>query len=134
VRRSGWKLAVLGAAAGGFLFAGAALGRERRKPREEFEHARIVCDSDIQKFCSDVDPGDHRVVHCLAAHLDQLDLGCNDVINKLEADHPCFEDALEFCGDVEPGDGRIAACLRENIDDVSPACRDRLKSRRRKKD
>jgi hypothetical protein len=130
--RSSWKLAVLGAAAGGFVFAGAALARERRKPKEEFEHARIVCDTDIQKFCSGVEDG-RSTIHCLASNIDKLELNCNDVMNHLEADHPCFEDAVEYCGDVEPGEGRIAACLKENIDDVSPACRDRLQSRKHRK-
>jgi hypothetical protein len=44
--------------------------------------ARAACDSDIQKFCSTVQPGGGRILACLKEHKDQVSDGCKQAVTK----------------------------------------------------
>ena len=41
---------------------------------------RAACEADYKKFCEGVQPGDNRVIECLAEHLSSLSAECKKVI------------------------------------------------------
>ena len=48
--------------------------------RQKFEAAREACKDDVATFCSNVQPGGHRVVACLRQHTSELSQACQAVI------------------------------------------------------
>jgi hypothetical protein len=97
------------------------------------------CAKDIKKFCSDVTPGEGRMVYCMQAHEDKISPACAydlpDVVLMLEdsievlkeAVNACQADIASICGKVQPGQGRIAACLAENKATVRKDCADAIR-------
>jgi hypothetical protein len=96
------------------------------------------CADDIKKYCSDVTPGEGRMLYCMQAHEDKISPKCTydlegaaaDVQlaadNLKEAISACKAEISGVCGKVQPGQGRIAACLFENKSTASKACGDIL--------
>ncbi len=92
------------------------------------------CEADLEQFCSTVNPGEGRLLHCVAAHEDQLSGQCTyalyqaaTVLEQLAVAigyvaQACAEDVKAQCSDVEPGEGRLLACLDSKRDAISPAC------------
>jgi len=93
------------------------------------------CDTEIATYCSQVTPGEGRMLACFYAHGDKLSAQCeyalylgaaqleefaNAVILVAEA---CHDDLLAFCAEIELGEGRVATCLLENKTEVQDACR-----------
>ena len=91
------------------------------------------CEQDLVQFCSTVNPGEGRLLHCVAAHEDQLSGQCAYAlyqaaslleqlavaINYFAAS--CAADIQANCSDVPPGEGRILACL-EKAETLSGEC------------
>lgn len=93
------------------------------------------CKQDVEKFCSDVEPGQGRLVRCLRQHKDQLSDACKtrgkEVAAKLQdLAHVCEADIDKHCVGVEPGGGRILKCLKGNETDLSPDCSAAMQSKR----
>jgi hypothetical protein len=98
------------------------------------EHLVMACETDIQSYCSQVTPGEGRMLHCMAAHEDQISGRCQyafyqaaTIPEQLAAAtayiaSQCAADIESHCGDVALGEGRILACLTENQADVSDNC------------
>lgn len=98
------------------------------------------CRSDLDAYCSQVTPGDQRLLACLYAHDDKLSERCR--VNVLDAllivevelaqtnqiGAMCGSDILTHCVGVEPGDGRIATCLQRNSGLLSQGCREAIQS------
>lgn len=92
------------------------------------------CGADIKKHCSDVTPGDGRIMHCLQAYEDKLSPECEYDLDEAELqlqttlDHlreavnACRSDIDKLCAKTTPGQGRIAACLAANRTSVSQTC------------
>ena len=92
------------------------------------------CQTELESFCSDVSPGNQRVMACMFAHQDKLSRQCEfalyDGMAQLEravsalryAAGQCASDLQSLCSDVEQGDGRLAQCLNDNEDEVSAKC------------
>jgi len=93
------------------------------------------CEMEIANYCSQVTPGEGRLLACFYAHGDKLSAQCeyalylgvgqleefaNAVILVADA---CHDDLLAFCGDVELGQGRVATCLLESKAEVQDSCR-----------
>lgn len=97
------------------------------------------CANEIEKYCSDVTPGDGHTVYCMQAHEDKIGPGCaydlEDAVLNLQvagdvlkdAVNACRADIAGVCGKIQPGQGRVAACLVENRTTVSPGCADAIK-------
>ena len=98
------------------------------------DQALEICQPDIDAYCSQVTPGDGRLLACFIAHEDKISGACewavyevmdalNDYVDAIAylAD-ACWDDLVEYCGDVEMGEGRVGACLLENSDAVSDEC------------
>lgn len=96
------------------------------------------CADDIKKYCSDVTPGEGRMIYCMQAHEDKISPKCafdledaaTDV--QLSADNlkdaitACHIEITGVCGKTQPGQGRIAACLIANKPTASKSCVDAL--------
>jgi len=95
------------------------------------EHVVMACEADLTNYCSQVTPGNGRLLHCMAAHEDKISGQCeyafyqaaslleqlSVAINYLAQE--CKTDIQTHCADVEMGDGNILAC---NEKEVSEGC------------
>jgi Cysteine rich repeat len=96
------------------------------------------CAGDIKKYCSDVTPGEGRMLYCMQAHEDKISTKCAYDLEEAAADVQLHADNLKealtackaevsgVCGKTQPGQGRIAACLFANRSTASKACGDVL--------
>jgi Cysteine rich repeat len=92
------------------------------------------CADDIKKYCSDVTPGEGRMIYCMQAHEDKISPKCafdleeaaTDVQlsadNLKEAITACHAEITGVCGKTLPGQGRIATCLIANKSTASKNC------------
>jgi Cysteine rich repeat len=99
------------------------------------EHLVAACETDIENYCSQVTPGNGRMLHCMAAHEDKISGQCeyafyqaaslleqlSVAINYLAQE--CKTEIQTLCSDVEMGDGRILACLDEQPEKVGEGCK-----------
>jgi hypothetical protein len=96
------------------------------------------CADDIKKFCSDVTPGEGRILYCMHAHEDKISPKCAYDLEEAATDVQLSADLLKeaigackaeisgVCGKTQPGQGRIAACLFANKSTASKDCREVL--------
>jgi hypothetical protein len=97
------------------------------------------CKVELEKYCSNVTPGEGRVLACLYAYSDKLSGRCEyalyDAAVRLEravaalsyAVNECSSDLKKFCGNVEAGEGRLLDCLQKNDAQVSNRCKQACK-------
>lgn len=94
------------------------------------------CEKELTTYCSNVTPGEGRVLACLYAHNDKISGKCDyalyDAAVQLEraiatltyVASECRNDIEKYCGSVRAGKGRIAECLLDkNIDKVTERCK-----------
>ena len=94
-----------------------------------------ACATEIETYCSQVTPGEGRLLACAYAHEDKLSGGCTWAIYKgvseleafvdavVEVATACEGDLMEFCAEVELGEGQVATCLLEHKAEVTDDCR-----------
>jgi hypothetical protein len=101
---------------------------------EIIDNALTACEPEITAFCSQVTPGEGRLLACFYAHSDKLSGRCEyalyqgaveleqfvSALNHVATE--CHDDLMKFCGDVEVGEGRVGTCLLEHKAEVMPAC------------
>ena len=92
------------------------------------------CAAEIESFCSQVSPGEGRMLACFYAHEDKLSGQCQYALYSASAQldqavsalnyvaTQCENDLMTHCANVQIGEGRVLECLRANADSVSPAC------------
>jgi len=110
----------------------AAFATEQQGPLETFAKG---CEHELKTYCSDVHPGEGRLLACLYAHNDQISGRCEYAIYDASAQleqavaaivyvaSECEEDLVKFCADVEVGEGRIIKCMEKNKDKMSQRCK-----------
>jgi hypothetical protein len=93
------------------------------------------CKAELEKYCSNVTPGEARVLACLYAHNDKLSGRCEyalyDAAAQLEravaaltyVANECAADLRKYCAGVEAGEGRLLECLQKNDTEVSNRCK-----------
>ena len=93
------------------------------------------CKAELEKYCSNVTPGEARVLACLYAHNDKLSGRCEyalyDAAVQLEravaaltyVANECAPDLQKHCARVEAGEGRLLECLQKNDAEVSNRCK-----------
>lgn len=86
-----------------------------------------ACAGDVQTFCSEVQPGQGRIVQCLKQNIESLSQGCKDRILEVAeqvagANQACEEDIFTLCPGVPSGGGQVAQCLKANQAMLSPQC------------
>ena len=97
------------------------------------------CNKEIKTYCSQVTPGEGRVLSCLYAHSDKLSGQCEwslyDAAAQLErainaltyVANECGQDLETLCSAVEVGEGRLLNCLQDNEAKVSDRCKQAIK-------
>lgn len=92
------------------------------------------CESELTGYCSQVTPGEGRILACLYAHEDKLSGRCEyalyDAAAQLERfigaltylANECDQDLDTHCAAVEEGEGRLAKCLLDNKSELQARC------------
>ena len=93
------------------------------------------CEKELKSYCSQVTPGEGRVLACLYSHGEKLSGRCEYALYDASAQlerfvatlsyvvHECKNDLKKYCGSVRAGEGRLAKCLLEkNRDKISNRC------------
>ncbi len=108
---------------------------------------KAACAADVKSYCSQVTPGEGRLLLCMMAHEDKMSDACYDamlslaegvdlaVSNVLRAASSCDADIEKHCSNAELGKGRIVQCLIDKKAELSTSCRaevSALKSRAKK--
>jgi hypothetical protein len=118
------------ALAGLVLTAGVAAAEE-----DAVTKALEACQPEIETYCSQVTPGEGRLLACFVAHEDKLSGACSWALYEATAAleefvvaiahvaSECHDDLFEFCGDVQVGEGRVGVCLLEHEEEVTAACK-----------
>lgn len=131
--------AVLAFGADGFAQTTRA-DRARARLDAAAEKIKAACSSDFNKFCSNVNPGEGRVIHCMLAYEDQISTKCDyavynatrnlqralDQVSRV-AD-ACWDEIDKRCGSLPEGGGRIAQCLINNKASIKKGCRAAVES------
>jgi hypothetical protein len=98
-----------------------------------------ACAKDIKKYCSNVTPGEGRLIYCMQAYEDKISPKCafelEDAATSVLTTADALKDALMackaeitgVCGKIQPGQGRIAACLLANKSTASIGCVEAIK-------
>ena len=93
-----------------------------------------ACEADINQYCSQVTPGEGRLLHCAAAHEDKLSGQCSYALYQAASlleqltmaivyvASSCETEIETLCGDVMAGEGRILSCLEGNRDSLGATC------------
>ena len=93
-----------------------------------------ACSPDVTKFCSQVTPGDGRLVLCMMAHEDKVSDKCDHALYSAvrnieraidrieETADACWPDIEKQCSATAPGGGRVAQCLVAKKASLSKEC------------
>ena len=93
------------------------------------------CKAELEKYCSNVTPGEGRLLACLYAYEDKLSGRCEyalyDAAAQLERAvaalsyvvNECSSDLKQYCSGVAAGEGRLLQCLQKNDAQVSQRCK-----------
>jgi len=93
------------------------------------------CKAELEKYCSNVTPGEGRLLACLYAYEDKLSGRCEyalyDAASRLErivaalsyTASECSSDLKQYCAGVAAGEGRLLQCLDKNEAKVSKRCK-----------
>ena len=99
------------------------------------QDALNACSKELKTYCSQVKPGNKRLVSCMKAHEDKLSDGCIYGLNRAAyflkrvaiavpyVFQQCRADAATLCPGVKVGDGRIIRCLKKNESKVGNSCK-----------
>jgi hypothetical protein len=102
------------------------------------EYVVNACEGDLKQYCSQVTPGEGRLLHCVAAHEDKLSGQCEYALYQAASlleqlsmaivyvAQSCEAEIKTHCGEVEAGEGRILACLEENDASLGDSCKKAL--------
>jgi hypothetical protein len=97
------------------------------------------CEQELTSYCSEVTPGEGRILACLYAFGDKLSSRCEyalyDSMGRLNrtltnlsyATNECSEDMVTYCGETVVGEGRVLDCLKQNKAKVNTRCLNALK-------
>ncbi len=117
------------------LAAGLALAGHASAQDSMLEYVVDACEADLKQYCSQVTPGEGRLLHCVAAHEDKLSGQCEyalyeaaSLLQQLSAAivyvaESCETEIETLCSDVKVGEGRILACLEANNEKIGETCR-----------
>jgi hypothetical protein len=99
------------------------------------EYVVNACEEDLVQYCSQVTPGEGRLLHCVAAHEDKLSGHCGYALYKAASlleqlslaivyiAQSCESELETHCSDVEIGEGRVLACLEAHQAEAGDACK-----------
>jgi hypothetical protein len=119
-------------------FGGPAAAQSGARIKERLQAAvgkvQAACGDDVRRYCSEVTPGEARLLLCMQAHEDKISPTCDRALFEasrnlgriahqveLAAD-ACWNDIEKHCSAIAPGNGNVLQCLAKNKADVSQAC------------
>jgi hypothetical protein len=117
------------------LAAGLALTGHASAQETLLEYVVTACEADLKQYCSQVTPGEGRMLHCVAAHEDKLSGQCEYALYEaatllqqlstaiVYVAESCATEIETLCSDVKAGEGRILACLEANDAQIGETCR-----------
>ena len=117
------------------LAVGLALTGHAAAQDSMLEYVVTACEADLKQYCSQVTPGEGRMLYCVAAHEDKLSGQCEyalyeaaSLLRQLSAAivyvaESCETEIETLCGDVKAGEGRILQCLEENEANIGETCK-----------
>jgi len=97
-----------------------------------------ACMNELETYCTDVSPGEGRILACLYANEDKLSGKCeyalyefsrvleHAVVNMSYMADKCQEDLKTYCSDLKPSEGRLLQCMDKNSAKVSARCKQAL--------
>lgn len=98
------------------------------------DDVKKACETEIAAYCSQVTPGEGRILACFYAHEDKLSGRCQYALYQAAAEledfaaavthlaAQCEDDLMKYCAQVELGEGRVGTCLLDHKAEVSTAC------------
>ena len=98
------------------------------------DNVKKACETEITTYCSQVTPGEGRILACFFAHEDKLSGSCQYALYQAAAEldafatainhlaTQCKDDLLKYCAQVELGEGRVGTCLLDHKAEVTAAC------------
>ena len=96
------------------------------------------CEGDIKNYCSQVTPGNGRLLHCMAAHEDKISGQCSYALYRAASlleqltvainyvAQECRTDIETHCSDVAIGENRVLSCLADNNAELTAGCKTAL--------
>jgi hypothetical protein len=90
--------------------------------------AAAPCEAEIASFCSDVKPGDLRVVSCLKSRWPELSTACRDSLDRASQKAQnfvaqCQPDLFRFCRTTPISLDATLACLGEHAAELDATCK-----------
>jgi hypothetical protein len=97
-----------------------------------------ACKADAQKLCSDVQPGEGKLIECLKTHQAELSPQCTTNMKAAEqtmkqVSDACEPDIEKYCFEAPIGKGGMASCLKKHQADLSAGCKDAIAKAKSKK-
>jgi hypothetical protein len=98
------------------------------------DDVKKACETEITAYCSQVTPGEGRILACFYAHEDKLSGRCQYALYEAAAEldafataithlaTQCEDDLMKFCAQVELGEGRVGTCLLDHKAELTAAC------------
>ena len=98
------------------------------------DNVMAACAPEIDAYCSQVTPGEGRLLACFYAFEDKLSGRCEYALYQGAAELEqfasavthvaveCQDDLIKYCAQVEVGEGRVGTCLLAHQEEVSEAC------------
>lgn len=99
------------------------------------DYVVTACEADLNTYCSQVTPGQGRLLHCVAAHEDKISGQCGYALYQAASlleqltnaiayvAESCSAELEAHCSDVEMGEGRVLACLERHEADLGESCK-----------
>ena len=107
------------------------LDTDEKKARALLEEFSLACQVDIGRHCSEVKPGEGRMIACLMKNQDDLSKGCKVETERFESAREkvlavrsaCRADVQRLCPGVPEEAGPLVACLQARNAELSAGCR-----------
>jgi hypothetical protein len=90
--------------------------------------ADVPCESEMASFCSDVKPGDGRIISCLKSRWPELSTSCRDALDRASQRArsfvaQCELDLFRFCRTTPISIDATLACLGEHASELDADCK-----------
>jgi hypothetical protein len=100
------------------------------KSRSIIEEFGRACRPDVDQFCAGVEPGEGRVIGCLARHQLEVSSACQVQLSRFSDARQrvkvfreaCSADVESLCKEVSGRAGPLLECLNENRERLSSGC------------
>jgi Cysteine rich repeat len=98
------------------------------------EYVKQSCETELGAYCSQVMPGQNRMLACLYANGEKLSGQCETALYQAASTldraistvaylaDQCRVDIDSKCASIQPGQGRIVQCLADHKDGLSQPC------------